>query len=145
MGQAAKRRRRREAGTVIKGPVSYEVLLFTLCDILAGGLTEMLRNKPSDRGLLIIKTTAHLADRMRDRRQSRMLCMSCDHAFAVDEPPTEVAIALSWANPNHPPIISPVCAECAAADDETKLARMKAMWSKALPGGRVAEVSKWAQ
>ena len=112
---------------------------------MAGGLTEMLRDKPSDRGVLIIKTTAYLADRMRDRRQPRMFCMSCDHTFAVDEPPAEIAIALSWANPSHPPIASPICAECAAADDETKLARMIACWSKMLPGGRVAEASKWAQ
>ena len=61
----AKRRHRDDEPTVIKGPFSYEVCLFGLDQIMAGGLIELLSDgPPSPRGVTIIKATANLAARM---------------------------------------------------------------------------------
>lgn len=135
MGEA-KRRHRDDEPTVIKGPFSYEVCLFGLDQIMAGGLIELLSDgPPSPRGATIIKATANLAARMRDPGRPKMLCMSCDHEFARDEHPAEIAVALPWASVEHPHIVSPICAACAAADDETKAARLKEQWAKVMPPG----------
>jgi hypothetical protein len=86
MGEA--NRRRGAQSTVIKGPFSYEVCLFGLDQIMAGGLIELLSDgPPSPRGVTIIKATANLAARMRDPGRPKMLCMSCDHEFERDEHP----------------------------------------------------------
>jgi len=135
MGEA-KRRHRDGEPTVIKWPFSYEVCLFGLDQIMAGGLMELLSDgPPSPRGVTIIKATWHLAARMSDPREKRMLCMSCEHEFALNEKPTEIAVALPWASVEHPPIVSPICAACAEADDETKVARLKEHWAKVMPLG----------
>jgi hypothetical protein len=82
MGEA-KRRHRDDEPTVIKGPFSYEICLFGLDQIMAGGLIELLSDgPPSPRGVTIIKATANLAARMRDPGRPKMLCMSYDHEFA---------------------------------------------------------------
>jgi hypothetical protein len=134
MGEA--NRRRGAQSTVIKGPFSYEVCLFGLDQIMAGGLIELLSDgPPSPRGVTIIKATANLAARMRDPGRPKMLCMSCDHEFERDEHPAEIAVALPWASVEHPHIVSPICAACAAADDETKAARLKEQWAKVMPPG----------
>ena len=44
-------------------------------------------------------------------------------------------MALPWASVEHPHIVSPICAACAAADDETKAAHLKEQWAKVMPPG----------
>ena len=66
-----------------------------------------------------------------------MLCMTCDHEFAYNERPAEVAVAFSWANREHPPIVSPICGACAAQDEATKTARAAAHWRKLSPGAQL--------
>jgi hypothetical protein len=76
---------------------------------------------------------------MLDPRQPAMLCMTCDHEFSRDEAPAEIFAALPWANAKHPPLASPICAKCAAADLATKADRMKTVWAKLSPGARTVE------
>jgi hypothetical protein len=40
--------------------------------------------------------------------------------FAHNDLPVEILIGLPWANPDHPVVISPVCAACVAEDEATK-------------------------
>lgn len=141
MGEA--RRRRPPHGQeappgplAIDGPFSYEISSYRLDDILAGTLMALFDRTPSAQALAIMQATVQLAARMTDPRLPTMLCMTCDHEFAQDERPTDVAVALPWANPKHPPIVSPICAACAAADPDTRTALLKAHWSKLSPGAR---------
>ena len=142
MGEAKRRRsdvREAPAGEFeIRGPLSYELGLYRLDDILAGSLIALFASDraPTARSLALVQATAQLAARMGDRRLPTMLCMTCDHEFARDERPTEVAVALPWANPRHPPIVSPICAACAAASEDVKTGRMQVSWSKLSPGSR---------
>jgi hypothetical protein len=134
MGEA---KRRRGTGPVpgggfyLAGPFSYELGYYRLDDIFAGVLATMSGEaRPSAQARAILRATEELARRMQDPRLPTMLCMSCDHEFKQGDRPTEIAVALSWANPDHPPIVSPICAVCAAADQETKTAKVKAYWEK---------------
>ena len=73
MGEA-KRRHRDDEPTVIKGPFSYEICLFGLDQIMAGGLIELLSDgPPSPRGVTIIKATAsrvRISNARHERRRS---------------------------------------------------------------------------
>ena len=140
MGEA-RRRRRKEAPAgplAIEGPFSYEIGSYRLDDVLTGAVVTLFDTDraPTARALAIVQAAAQLAARMGDRRLPTMLCMTCDHEFARDERPTEVAIALPWANPKHPPIVIPICAGCASASQDAKTARMQASWAKLSPGSR---------
>jgi hypothetical protein len=121
---------------VVDGPFSYEIGSYRLDDILAGALMALLddNREPSPRALAIVQATAALAARMDGPRLRPMLCLTCDHAFRRGERPIEVMVALPWANPAHPPIVSPVCAKCAAADEDPKTAKAKAAWARLSPG-----------
>jgi hypothetical protein len=132
MGEA---KRRAERGLEIKGPFSYEVGYYSLDDIFNGVLATMLGvARPSEQAYKIIRATEDLARRMQDRCLQTMLCMTCDHVFTHNERPVEVAVAFSWANREHPPIVSPICGACAAQDEATKTARAAAHWRKLFPG-----------
>ena len=133
MGEA-KRRKPLE----IKGPMSYEINSYRLEDILAGTLRALSGERPSSQANAIILATAKLATRMSDRSLPTMLCITCDHEFAHGERPTEIMVALPWANPKHPPIISPICAVCAAASKDDKTNMGMASGSKLSPGSRFA-------
>jgi hypothetical protein len=136
MGEA-KRRKDAPAGSIeIKGPSSYEIGAYRLDDILAGSLMALFDSDraPSARALAIIQATAKLAARMGDRRLPTMLCMTCDYEFARAERPTEIMVALPWANPEHPPIVSPICAACAEVSPDAKTNMAKVSWAKFSPG-----------
>jgi len=138
MGEARRRKDAPARPLAIKGPFSYEIGAWRLDDILAGSVMALFDTDraPTARALALTQAAAQLAARMGDRRLPAMLCMTCDHAFARDERPAEVMIAMPWANPQHPPIVSPICAACAAASQDAKTARMQASWAKLSPGSR---------
>ncbi len=140
MGEARRRRHAREApggALEIKGPSSYEIGAYRLDDVLAGTVMALFGDRtPSAQALAILKATAQLAARMVDPRLPTMLCMTCDHEFPRDERPTEIMVALPWANPKHPPIVSPICAACASASQDAKTNMAKASWARLSPGSR---------
>lgn len=119
------------------GPFAYEITQFRLDHILAGAATlQRSEMRPSREALSLLMITAQLARRMSDPRQKTMLCMTCDHEFVRGERPTEIVVARPWATLEDPPIVSPICAACAAADPVTKISRVKAMWARLSPGSR---------
>lgn len=132
MGGEARRRK----PFAIKGPTSYEIGAYRLDDILDGTLRALLGDRPSAQALALMRAAVELAERMGDLSFPTMLCAFCDHEFARDERPTEVMVALPWANPEHPPIVSPICAACAAASEADKANMVKASWSKLSPESR---------
>jgi hypothetical protein len=136
MGEARRRRRSKPAEIEIEGPTSYEIGAYRLDDILAGSLMALFDRAPSAQALALMRATAELAERMGDRSLPTMLCAFCDHEFAHGDQPTEVMVALPWANPKHPPIVSPICGACAAASEDVKTGMVKASWSKLSPGSR---------
>jgi hypothetical protein len=135
MGEA-RRRSSKPAEIEIEGPTSYEIGAYRLDDILAGSLMALFDRAPSDQALAIMQAAVELAERMGDRSLPTMLCAFCDHEFARGEPPTEIMVALPWANPKHPPIVSPICAACAGASEDDKACMVKASWAKLSPGSR---------
>ena len=138
MGEAKRRKEAPVGPLVIGGPSAYEIGAYGLDDILAGSLMALFSNDraPAARALAIMQATAQLAARMGDRRLPTMLCAFCDHGFAFGEQPTEILVALPWANPKHPPITSPICAACAEASEDDKTNMAKASWAKLSPGSR---------
>jgi hypothetical protein len=136
MKQVGEARRRRSKPIEIRGPLSYEIAIYDPASILAGSLRALLGDRPSPQAIAIIQAAAQLGERMHDPSLPVMLCMTCDYEFARGEPPAEVMIALPWANPEHPPIVSPICPRCAAAGESDKIAMAKAAWSKLSPGSR---------
>jgi hypothetical protein len=123
---------------VVEGPSSYEIRSYRVDDILAGvaGMA-LFGERPSAQALAIIRATNLLVERMQDRRLPTMLCAFCDHEFAYDARPTEILVALPWANPEHPPVISPICAACAGPSAADKASMVKARWAKLSPGSRL--------
>ena len=115
--------------------VVFAVQSFRLTDIISGILSN---RRLSREELVIAEATNSLAARMQDRSQPTMLCMSCEHEFAHNEAPTEVAVCLPLNRPDLHKTASPICAKCAAADDETKMRRLRECWQKALPPDTVA-------
>jgi hypothetical protein len=120
----------------IAGPFGYESGYYRLSDIYDCLLSAHAGSvELSQRAYEVIQCVNKLAGRMQDKSLKPMLCMSCDHEFAHNEPPTEIVICFSWANPGHLPILCPVCAVCAGKDEAIKSARLKTTWSKLSPGG----------
>jgi hypothetical protein len=136
MGEA---RRRSSKPIEIEGPTSYEIGAYRLDDILAGSLMALFDRAPSNQALAIMRAAGELAERMGDPSLPTLLCAFCDHEFARDERPTEIMVALPWANPKHPPIVSPICAACAEASQDAKTDMAKASWSRLSPGSRFDE------
>jgi hypothetical protein len=140
MGEARRRKEAPAGALAIEGPFSYEIGAYRLDDIFAGVLAMVLGvARPSEQARKIQRATEELARRMQEPSLPTMLCMTCDHEFARDERPTEIAVALPWANPEHPPIVSPICAACAAASQDAKIGRMQASWARFSPGMRFDE------
>ena len=136
MGEA---KRRRHAGDVLvaEGPLSYEAFHVRLEDIRAASLwAAETGGTLTDRNYAILIVVKSLLTKTQDPSRRTMLCMTCDHEFAHDKPPVEIMIALSWANSKHPPVSSPVCAACAAADEATKTERLKKHMSRMIDGAR---------
>jgi hypothetical protein len=129
MGEA-----RRRKSIEIKGPMSYEIGSYRLEDIFDGTLRALLGERPSPQASAIMQATVHLAERMDDRSLPTVLCAFCDYEFGRGERPTEIMVALPWANPKHPPIISPICPVCAEASEDDKTNMAIASWSKLSPG-----------
>jgi hypothetical protein len=129
--------KRRCGEFTIEGPVAYEIRHYRLEHIFPGLVTAMTGSgRLSDQAMAVFRATGDLATRMQDERQPTMLCMTCDHEFQRNELPVEIVVAISWANPEHPQIVSPVCGDCAAADCDTKTARVVEHWNKLSPGAR---------
>ena len=101
MGEARRRKGAPAGAFEIKGPASYEVGAYRLDDILAGVAMALFGadRRPSAHALALMQATAQLAARMTDRRLPTMLCAFCDHEFTRGERPTEIMVALPWANP----------------------------------------------
>ena len=129
MGEAKRRK-----SIQIEGPWSYEIGVYKLEDVFNGFVKARRGERPSERMAALMQATASLASRMGDQSLPTMMCAFCDYAFTRTERPSEIMLSLSWANPEHPPIISPICPACAAASEDVKTAMAKTSWAKLAPG-----------
>lgn len=127
-------RRRAKRLHRLAGPVSYQVELFRLRDVLAGAAVggAFGRAALASESVKVLDAAVGLAGRMRDRSRPTMLCAFCEHTFAHDEPPVEILVALPFANENHPAITSAVCASCASAEWTVKRSKIVASFKQLL-------------
>jgi hypothetical protein len=119
---------------------TFEVGLYGLEEILTGAAAAMDGQKMAREAITVVDAARDLFNRMRDPQRPGMLCMSCDHVFAHDEPPCEVAVGVPRDETSSPVIASPVCARCAEADDETKIRRLKKIWLPLFPSGQILAI-----
>ena len=120
---------------IIEGPFAHELCVFRFAEMgfeVVAGLLAGLTPTEHDRDVLYL--TSRLIDRMRDRKQPKLLCLLCDHEFGYDEPPCEVSLAIPWATREHPALGQAICTRCAALDRDEKLARIMGVWRQISAG-----------
>lgn len=114
----------------------YELILYNFDDVNddIADLKSGRRSRPSPQAFQKLQAFSMFFKRMRDEKLPKVLCLTCEHEFGYDEPPSQLTIAIPWTNQTQPIICNAICSVCAEFDPDTKDQKILAAWRQVLPG-----------